>query len=47
VLLYWQRWNLASPLLEAASTAVRDEAATSLRPHEEGRPQQKQPDGRR
>lgn len=45
--LYWQRWNLASPLLDAVSTAVRDQAATSLRPHEEGRPQQKQPDGRR
>ena len=37
--LYWQRWNLESPLLEAVSTAVRDEAATALRPHEKGHPQ--------
>ena len=43
--LFWQRWNLASPLLDAVSTAVRVKAATSLRPPEkaarEGRPQQK------
>lgn len=37
--LYWQRWNLESPLLEAVSTAVRDEAASALRPYEKGHPQ--------
>ncbi len=31
VSLYWQRWNLASPLLDAVSVAVRDEATRSLR----------------
>jgi len=30
VALYWQRWNLTSPLLDAVSAAVRDEARTSL-----------------
>lgn len=29
--LYWQRWNLASPLLDAVSAAVRDRAAIELR----------------
>jgi LysR family transcriptional regulator (chromosome initiation inhibitor) len=36
--LYWQRWNLESPLLEAVSAAVRYEAAVALRPYEEGHP---------
>ena len=30
--LYWQRWNIASPLLDAVSTAVRDGARTALLP---------------
>lgn len=30
--LYWQRWNLASPLLDAVSAAVRAEAQATLRP---------------
>ncbi|WP_104088815.1 LysR family transcriptional regulator ArgP [Cryobacterium sp. N19] len=30
--LFWQRWNLFSPLLDAVSTAVRAEARTTLRP---------------
>jgi LysR family transcriptional regulator (chromosome initiation inhibitor) len=30
--LYWQRWNLASPLLDAVSAAVRAGAAGALRP---------------
>lgn len=30
--LYWQRWNLASPLLEAVSAAVRAQARATLRP---------------
>jgi LysR family transcriptional regulator (chromosome initiation inhibitor) len=30
--LYWQRWNLSSPLLDAVSAAVRDQAARSLLP---------------
>ena len=30
--LYWQRWNLSSPLLDAVSAAVRAEARTTLRP---------------
>lgn len=30
--LYWQRWNIASPLLDAVSTAVRDGARSALRP---------------
>ncbi|MES2093772.1 MAG: LysR family transcriptional regulator ArgP [Actinomycetota bacterium] len=29
--LFWQRWNLASPLLDAVSAAVRGEAARALR----------------
>ncbi|KFF60432.1 chromosome replication initiation inhibitor protein [Cryobacterium sp. MLB-32] len=29
--LYWQRWNLSSPLLDAVSMAVRDEAHATLR----------------
>ena len=45
--LYWQRWNLGSPLLDAVSTAVRHGAAASLWPWEKGRQQQKQPEGRR
>lgn len=32
VALYWQRWNLASPLLDAVSRAVRAAAATALHP---------------
>jgi len=32
VALYWQRWNLASPLLESVSCAVRDAAALALHP---------------
>ncbi|MET3768073.1 LysR family transcriptional regulator (chromosome initiation inhibitor) [Marisediminicola sp. UYEF4] len=32
VALYWQRWNLASPLLDAVSRAVREAAATALHP---------------
>lgn len=32
VALYWQRWNLASPLLDAVSRAVRDAAAIALHP---------------
>jgi len=30
--LFWQRWNLGSPLLDAVSTAVRAGAATALLP---------------
>ena len=30
--LYWQRWNLSSPLLDSVSAAVRAEARASLRP---------------
>lgn len=30
--LYWQRWNLASPLLDAVSRAVREAAAAALHP---------------
>lgn len=30
--LYWQRWNLSSPLLDAVSAAVRDCAARELLP---------------
>jgi LysR family transcriptional regulator (chromosome initiation inhibitor) len=30
--LFWQRWNLSSPLLDAVSLAVRDEARAALRP---------------
>ena len=30
--LYWQRWNLSSPLLDAVSTAVREQALRTLRP---------------
>ncbi|TFD88100.1 LysR family transcriptional regulator ArgP [Cryobacterium lactosi] len=30
--LYWQRWNLSSPLLDAVSAAVRAEASRELRP---------------
>jgi len=30
--LFWQRWNLSSPLLDAVSAAVRAEAQASLRP---------------
>jgi len=30
--LYWQRWNLSSPLLDAVSTAVRERARHTLRP---------------
>lgn len=30
--LYWQRWNLSSPLLDAVSTAVREQAARTLLP---------------
>jgi LysR family transcriptional regulator (chromosome initiation inhibitor) len=30
--LYWQRWNLSSPLLDAVSAAVRDQAARTLLP---------------
>lgn len=30
--LYWQRWNLASPLLDAVSSAVQVEARATLRP---------------
>ena len=30
--LFWQRWNLSSPLLDAVSAAVRDEALVTLRP---------------
>lgn len=30
--LYWQRWNLVSPLLDDISTAVRAEATRALRP---------------
>lgn len=30
--LYWQRWSLTSPLLDAVSAAVRAEAAQALRP---------------
>ena len=30
--LYWQRWNLSSPLLDAVSAAVRTGAASTLRP---------------
>ncbi|MDJ0339518.1 LysR family transcriptional regulator ArgP [Cryobacterium sp. PH31-O1] len=30
--LFWQRWNLASPLLDAVSAAVRAEARATLRP---------------
>ena len=32
VSLYWQRWNLSSPLLDSVSAAVRAEARASLRP---------------
>jgi LysR family transcriptional regulator (chromosome initiation inhibitor) len=32
VRLYWQRWNLASPLLDEFSAAVRGAAAASLHP---------------
>ena len=32
VALYWQRWNLASPLLDAVSRAVREAAASALHP---------------
>lgn len=32
VALYWQRWNLSSPLLDAVSTAVREQAERTLRP---------------
>jgi LysR family transcriptional regulator (chromosome initiation inhibitor) len=31
--LYWQRWNLTSPLLDAITTAVRAEANRTLYPH--------------
>lgn len=30
--LYWQRWNLSSPLLDAVSAAVRAEARATLHP---------------
>jgi LysR family transcriptional regulator (chromosome initiation inhibitor) len=30
--LYWQRWNLSSPLLDAVSAAVREEAGRALLP---------------
>ena len=30
--LYWQRWNLSSPLLDAVSAAVREQAARTLLP---------------
>jgi LysR family transcriptional regulator (chromosome initiation inhibitor) len=30
--LYWQHWNLSSPLLDAVSAAVRDQAARTLLP---------------
>lgn len=30
--LYWQRWNLSSPLLDAVSAAVREQARRTLRP---------------
>jgi LysR family transcriptional regulator (chromosome initiation inhibitor) len=30
--LFWQRWNLSSPLLDAVSAAVRDQAARTLLP---------------
>lgn len=30
--LFWQRWNLTSPLLDAVSAAVRAEARATLRP---------------
>jgi LysR family transcriptional regulator (chromosome initiation inhibitor) len=30
--LYWQRWNLSSPLLDAVSAAVHDQAARALLP---------------
>ena len=30
--LYWQRWNLSSPLLDAVSAAVRAQAGRTLRP---------------
>jgi LysR family transcriptional regulator (chromosome initiation inhibitor) len=30
--LYWQRWNLSSPLLDAVSAAVRQRAADTLHP---------------
>jgi LysR family transcriptional regulator (chromosome initiation inhibitor) len=30
--LYWQRWNLSSPLLDAVTAAVRDEAGRALLP---------------